>query len=279
MDTKRAADAFAELLDLTEHLRSPDGCAWDRAQTVDTLRPHLVEEFHETVEALDVGEDERLRDEFGDLMFILVFMSAITADEGRFDIADILVGIDNKLRRRHPHVFGDASASTPDEVRATWETAKMEERSHRERSSLLDGLPADMPPLLAARRLQEKASAVGFDWDDVSMVADKVAEELDELLTEVRRTGEGEGHGQLLERRRHELGDLLFAVVNLSRFLSVDPDAALRQANLRFRRRFSAIEHAFGDRDLRDVPLEEMDRVWERAKQEEEEEEEARGGS
>ncbi|MBD3347755.1 MAG: nucleoside triphosphate pyrophosphohydrolase [Candidatus Eisenbacteria bacterium] len=263
LDNEKAAAAFRELLDLTEHLRSPEGCAWDRAQNVDTLRPHLVEEFHETLEALDDGDDSRLRDELGDLLFIVVFISSITADEGRFGIADVLSGIDGKLRRRHPHVFGDASASTPDQVRATWETVKMSEGSHSERESLLDGLPREMPALLTARRLQEKAAAVGFDWDDLSDVVEKVLEELAELRSEIDK-GDARGH-------LDELGDLLFAVVNLARSLSVDPDAALRKANLKFRRRFLAIERAFEGRDLRDVGLDEMDRVWEKAKEDESE--------
>jgi MazG family protein len=254
LSTERAAAAFEELLRLTAHLRSDDGCAWDRAQTVETLRPHLVEEFHELLEALDEEGDESFRDELGDLMFLVVFMARITEEQGRFDMEAVLAGIDDKLRRRHPHVFGTETATTPDEVRATWETAKLREESHAARKSLLDGLPRDMPALLTARRLQEKAAAVGFDWDDVALVLAKIDEELAELREEIARGESG--------RHFEELGDLLFAIVNVARFLSVDPEAALRATNSKFRRRFAAIEEAFRGRDLREVGLAEMDRVW-----------------
>ncbi len=264
MSTERSSAAFAELLELTTHLRSPDGCAWDRAQTVDTLRPHLVEEFHELLEAMDEGGDDRFRDELGDLMFLVVFMARIAEEEGRFDMADVLSGIDDKLRRRHPHVFGAETASTPEEVRATWETTKLTESSHAKRESILDGLPKEMPALLAARRLQEKAAAVGFDWDDVALVLQKIEEELSELRTEVDAGETG--------RHAEELGDLLFAVVNVARFLSVDPEAALRATNLKFRRRFAVIERAFRGSNLRDVGLEAMDRVWNEAKESEKDE-------
>jgi len=193
----------------------------------------------------------------------VVFMTRIAEEEGRFDMAAVLSGIDDKLRRRHPHVFGSETAATPDEVRTTWETSKLKERSHADRESILDGLPRELPALLAARRLQEKAAAVGFDWDDLSLVLAKIDEELSELRAEID-AGDG-------GRRREELGDLLFAIVNVARFLSVDPEAALRGTNLKFRRRFAAIEKAFRGRDLREVGLEEMDRVWDRVKKEESE--------
>lgn len=261
MSTKPAADAFEQLLQLTAHLRSPKGCAWDRAQTVDTLRPHLVEEFHELLEALDEGGDERFRDELGDLMFLVVFMARIAEEEGRFSMNDVLSGIDDKLRRRHPHVFGSETASTPDEVRATWEAAKLREGSHADRASLLDGLPANLPALIAARRLQEKAASVGFDWNEVSLVLAKIDEELAELRAEIDRGEEG--------NHREELGDLLFAIVNVARFLSIDPEAALRSTNLKFRRRFASVEEAFRGKDLRQVGLEAMDRVWNDVKKKE----------
>ncbi len=264
MSTKRAASAFRELLELTAHLRSPDGCAWDRAQTVETLRPHLVEEFHELLEAMDEGGDDRFSDELGDLMFLVVFMARIAEEEERFNMADVLSGIDDKLRRRHPHVFGTETASTPDEVRSTWETAKLSESSHAGRESILDGLPRELPALLAARRLQEKAAAVGFDWDDVGLVLGKIEEELSELKAEIDAGDAG--------RHAEELGDLLFAIVNVARFLSVDPEAALRATNLKFRRRFASIEETFRGRDLREVGLEAMDRAWDEAKRKEDEE-------
>jgi len=260
--SSKASEAFRRLVELTETLRSPDGCAWDRAQTVSTIRPHLVEEFHEVLEALDAEDDEELRDELGDLLFLIVFISRMTEEEGRFDLARVIEGIERKLLRRHPHVFGDKTASTPDAVRAQWETTKLSEKSHADRSSILDGLPRDFPALLAARRLQEKAAAVGFDWDDMADVMAKVDEELAELRTEIADRRD--------ERYEEELGDLLFAVVNIARTVGVDPEAALRKTNLKFRRRFAVIEDRFRGKDLKEVGLEAMDEVWNEAKEQEE---------
>ncbi len=260
MKDQPAGTAFQRLVDLTRTLRSPEGCAWDRAQTIETLRPHLVEEFHEVLEALDAGGDAGLRDELGDLLFLVVFMARIAEEDERFDIIEVVGGLTDKLVRRHPHVFGDAVASTPDEVRSTWEQTKLEESTHRSRNSILDGLPRDLSSLLTARRIQEKAGAVGFDWKDVGDVLAKVREELEELEEEVER---GDA-----ERLRDELGDVLFSIVNVARFLRVDPDQALRQTNLKFRKRFAAIEGAFREKDLADVGLEEMDRIWDESKKE-----------
>lgn len=255
----KSSDAFARLVDLTATLRSPGGCAWDRAQTVATIRPHLVEEFHEVLEALDADDDEQLRDELGDLLFLIVFMARMTEEEDRFDLTSVVEGIDAKLRRRHPHVFGDKEASTPDAVRSHWEATKLTEESHSGRRSILDGLPRDFPALLTARRLQEKAAAVGFDWDGPADVLAKVDEELAELRKEIA--------GRRVEKYEDELGDLFFAIVNIARTLEVDPEAALRKTNLKFRRRFALIEDRFRDRDLSEVGLEAMDRVWNEAKE------------
>jgi MazG family protein len=248
-------------VELTETLRSPEGCAWDRAQTIETLRPHLVEEFHEVLEALDAAEDAGLRDELGDLLFLVVFMAQIAGEGGRFDIAGVVEGLTAKLIRRHPHVFGDKIATTPDQVRSHWEKTKLEEKTHAARESILDGLPKDLSSLLTARRIQEKAGAVGFDWKDATDVIAKVREELGELEDEVERGD--------TERLRDELGDLLFSIVNVARFLHVDPDQALRRTNARFRRRFAVIEDRLRGRDLSKVGLEEMDRIWNEAKEDE----------
>ncbi len=256
--SSKSSDAFEKLVDLTATLRSPGGCAWDRAQTVATIRPHLVEEFHEVLEAMDTDNDEELRDELGDLLFLIVFIARMAEEEDRFDLTSVVDGIDAKLRRRHPHVFGDKVASTPDAVRTHWETTKLTEKSHSERTSILDGLPRDFPALLTARRLQEKAAAVGFDWEELADVLAKVDEELAELREEIS--------DQRTEKYEEELGDLLFAIVNVARTLEVDPEAALRKTNLKFRRRFALIEDRFRNRDLSEVGLEAMDRVWNEAK-------------
>jgi MazG family protein len=260
VNEQSAGAAFQRLIDLTRALRSPDGCAWDRAQTIETLRPHLVEEFHEVLEALDASDDAALRDELGDLLFLVVFMARIAEEGERFDIEGVIGNLSDKLVRRHPHVFGDAVATTPDEVRSRWEKTKLQEASHARRDSILDGLPKDLSSLLTARRIQEKAGAVGFDWKNISDVLGKVREELEELEDELPDADEG--------RVREELGDLLFSIVNVARFLHVDPDQALRQTNLKFRRRFAAIEERFQDRDLSEVGLEEMDRIWDETKKE-----------
>jgi MazG family protein len=264
-------DAFRRLVELTERLRSPEGCAWDRAQTTETIRPHLVEEFHEVLEAMDVRDSEKLRDELGDLLFLVVFMARVSEESGDFDLAAVLAGIDTKLRRRHPHVFGDKRADTPDDVRTHWETTKLTEETHSGRRSILDGLPRELPALLAARRLQEKAAAVGFDWKKMEDVLLKIDEELAELRNELsgRERCEEARDGADSTLVEEELGDLLFAVVNAARFLNVDPEAALRRTNLKFRRRFAAIENRFRGRDLTEVGLEAMDGVWEDAKDEE----------
>jgi tetrapyrrole methylase family protein/MazG family protein len=258
---KNPTSAFERLVRLTELLRSPEGCAWDRVQTIETIRPHLVEEFHEALEAMDEGDDERLRDELGDLLFLIVFIARMSEESGGFDMSSVVEGIDSKLRRRHPHVFGDKRADTPEAVRSHWETTKLDEASHASRTSILDGLPRDFPALLTARRLQEKAAAVGFDWKMIEDVISKVDEELAELKDEIA----GVRHRAYEE----ELGDLLFAVVNLARFLSVDPEAALRKTNLKFRRRFAVIEERFRGRELGKVGLEAMDKVWNEAKEQE----------
>jgi MazG family protein len=264
LDPRSSADAFRRLLELTSTLRSPDGCAWDRAQTVSTIRPHLVEEFHELLEALDADDNAALRDEMGDILFLVVFLGAMAEDEGRFTLEQTIEGIDAKLRRRHPHVFGDEKADTPDEVRSRWESGKLEDETHAARESVLDGLPRDLPALLAARRLQEKAGAVGFDWEKMEDVLAKLREETDELALEVAAGDR--------ERCEQEIGDLLFSVVNVARSLSIDPEAALRKTSLRFRRRFALIEERFRGSDLRKVGLAEMDRVWEEAKRRERDE-------
>lgn len=268
MKPDACSDAFRRLLELTRTLRSPGGCAWDRAQTVSTVRPHLVEEFHEMLEALDEGDDAKLRDELGDLLFLIVFIGVMAEDEGRFDLGQVIGGIDAKLRRRHPHVFGEEKASTADEVRSQWESGKLNEATHADRESVLDGLPRDFSALLTARRLQEKAGAVGFDWERIEDALAKLREETDELAAEIETRDR--------ERCEREIGDLIFSAVNVARFLSLDPEAALRKANLRFRRRFALIEARFRGRDLKAVGLKEMDRVWDEAKKLEKEQERER---
>ena len=254
---------FEELVGIMAKLRSGTGCPWDREQTHQTLRPYLIEEAYEVLDALEHGDDGDFRDELGDLLLQVVFHAQIAAEEKRFDIDGVARAINDKLVRRHPHVFGDTRADTADEVLVNWEQIKREEKGAENRKSVLDGLPASMPALLHAYRIQEKVARVNFDWDDVKEVMLKVGEEIDEV-------------GKALEQGDHtkieeEMGDLLFSIVNLARHLKVPPEDALRRSNDKFMRRFRYIEAALELRgeNLERATFEELDELWEEAKQKE----------
>ncbi len=251
---------FEELVSIMARLRSPGGCPWDREQTHQTLRPYLIEEAYEVLDALDNGGDGDFRDELGDLLLQVVFHAQIANEEKRFDIHDVARAINDKLVRRHPHVFGDTRADTADEVLTNWEQIKREEKGEEGRKSVLDGLPAGMPALLHAYRIQEKVARVNFDWDDVKEVLEKVGEE----IVELRRALE-QGDTEKIEE---EMGDLLFSLVNLSRHLKVPPEDALRRSNDKFMRRFRYIEAALELRgeSLERASFEKLDALWEEAK-------------
>jgi len=250
---------FEELVRVMARLRAPDGCPWDREQTHRSLRPYLLEEVYEALEALDAEDWPRLCDEMGDVLLQVVFHAQLASERNDFDIDDVCERIVTKLKRRHPHVFADSIADTPDEVIDRWEKLKREEAGYEERESAVDGVPAILPALQRAYKLQKRASRAGFDWPEISGPRAKVDEELRELE-------EAEGEAAVED----EVGDLLFAVVNLARFLDVEPETALRRANERFSRRFRSVEEQAGGSDgLREMDLEEMDILWERAKAEE----------
>ncbi|MFH1679511.1 MAG: nucleoside triphosphate pyrophosphohydrolase [Candidatus Eisenbacteria bacterium] len=251
---------FSELVEMVARLRAPDGCPWDRKQTYETIRPHFLEEAHEAAEALACGDFDEFREEIGDTLFLAAFLVRIAEEEGRFAIADSLASILDKMRRRHPHVYGDARGMEEREIRVSWEEAKRREKGKSERESILDGIPASLPALLRARRVQQKASNIGFDWPEAAPVLDKIEEELGELR-EAETRGEPEA---LIE----EIGDLLFSVVNLARLLDVDPEVALNRSTAKFRDRFLAIEEKIDPSDP--PPLEVLDRLWEDAKKDEE---------
>jgi ATP diphosphatase len=260
---------FARLLALVERLRAPDGCPWDREQTLGDLRAYLLEEAHETADALDRGDWDALASELGDLLFQVAFLTTLAVEQNRFPPHEPLARAFAKMVDRHPHVFGDAEAADARAVRQGWERRKLAERAGR--GSLLDGAAAPtLPALVAAYRLTQKAAGVGFDWPDAEAVLDKLHEELDEVRVEMR----GGAPGDDAERRRRlrdELGDLLFAVANLARHLEVDPEAALAAANLKFRRRFAAVERGLAarGRSLAEATLAEMDELWSAAKRDE----------
>ncbi|HEY2434261.1 MAG TPA: nucleoside triphosphate pyrophosphohydrolase [Vicinamibacterales bacterium] len=254
-----AGQAFQQLVDIMARLRGPDGCPWDRQQTLESLRAFLLEETHEVLEAIDRGDADALRGEIGDLVFEAVFLAQICADQGRFTIGDALQAITAKLIRRHPHVFDPDGRplETPGEVHQQWEQIKSTEQSDRgERRSVLRGLAASLPSLLRAYEIGTRAAAVGFDWARPADVLDKIEEEVAEL----RRAVASEGR----LRSEEEMGDLLFAIANLSRKLGIDPESALRRANGKFTSRFDALEarlHARG-RSVHEASLEEMEREW-----------------
>jgi MazG family protein len=257
----RSADAVKKLLALMARLRGPDGCPWDREQTLKTLRPYVLEETYEVLEAMESGDPREHCEELGDLLLQIVFQARIAEEEGRFDFADVAEAISAKLVRRHPHVFGDVQVKDAEGVMRQWVALKREEKAARGGGhSVLEGVPRELPALARAERLTEKASRIGFDWPDAAGARAKVEEELGELDEAIQRGDR--------ERVEDELGDVLFAVANLARKLSLPPEEALRNAVARFIARF---EHVERELERRGVPhgtatLEEMDRLWEEAK-------------
>jgi len=254
---------FARLVEIMAQLRAPNGCPWDREQTHQTLRSYLLEETYEALDAVEREDWQGLCEELGDVLLQIVFHAQIAAENGQFTIADVCRGIADKLVHRHPHVFGDAQVHGAEQVVANWERLKREGRAAGTPSrSALDGIPAQLPALLRAQRVQGRASRVGFDWTDVTGPLDKVEEELAEL-----RRARAEAKPTAIEE---EFGDLLFALVNAARFLRVDAEDALRHAVAKFERRFRAVEARFRHqgRELSDASLAEMDAVWEQVKDE-----------
>jgi MazG family protein len=256
-------DAFDRLCTIMDRLRDPGGCPWDREQSLATLAPYLLEEAHETAEAVALGDPDTLREELGDLLLQIVFMARIARENGWFTLDDVCHGISDKMVRRHPHVFGDREVSGADEVLRNWEDIKRDERAEKPTASILDGVPAALPGLLKAFRMTEKAAAAGFDWRKPADVMTKMREEMDELSAELDSNGRA-----VSDRVRAEMGDVLFVMANLSRHLGVEPETALQRTNATFKRRFESMEEqarAQG-RDFRSMTLDEQDALWEEAK-------------
>jgi MazG family protein len=257
-----ATEAMQRLLDIMDKLRDPGGCPWDREQTLRSLTPYLLEEAHEVIEAIEAGDAVHHKEELGDLLFQVVFQARIAREEGKFDFAQVCEAISDKLTRRHPHVFGDVSVSGSREVVKNWERIKAEERREKgltERSAI-GGVPVSLPALVRAERLTEKAGAVGFDWPDAKSVLAKVREELGELEGALESGVQGE--------IEHELGDVIFAVANLGRWVKVHPEEALRATLRRFESRFHFIEAKLRERGKtpQQSDLAEMDALWDEAK-------------
>ncbi len=263
-DNAELARKFVDLVGLMARLRAPGGCPWDREQTHRSIKPMAIEEAYEVAEAIEEGTDEDLRSELGDLLLQVVFHGQIAAEEGRFDLGDIIDVLAEKLIRRHPHVFAAAELDSSVEVLRHWEAVKLKERAAKgltdSDGSLLDSVSRSHPSVMEAYQITTKASRVGFDWPDASGALAKLEEELGELRHEI-----AQGAFEAAER---EVGDLLFAAVNVARLLGVDPESALKASSRKFRRRFLHIEQRLreSDRQPAEAGLAEMDALWDEAK-------------
>lgn len=257
---------FWRLREIVAILRSPNGCPWDREQTHQSIRKNLIEETYEVLETIDDEDPEAMCEEMGDLLLQIMLHSQMAEEEGYFTVQDVIAGLNEKLIRRHPHVFGASNAEDADEALQNWEDIKKEEKQGKgkETISRLDGVPRDLPAILKAYKYQKKAADVGFDWDELSEVLDKVKEEWEELK-----------EAQTLEHRREELGDLLFVIVNIARFMKIDPEEALALTNKKFYYRFSYIEKKIieAGKTFENTSLDEMENWWQEAKQKKKEEE------
>ena len=249
---------FQTLVDIVARLRAPGGCPWDREQTHESLKRNLLEEAHEVLEAIDSGDPSVLTEELGDLLVQIAFHADIAREAGQFDFGDVIERINRKLIRRHPHVFADESVADAREVERNWERIKAEERaSAGTRKSPVDGIPAGLPALAASQLMQDRVARAGFEWDDISGVLDKIAEEVEEFR-----------QAKTPEEQVHELGDMMFALVNLSRWVDAHAEDVLRQANARFSGRYRGMEDLAAERGLafEALPLEQKEELWQEVK-------------
>ncbi|MGB6943967.1 MAG: nucleoside triphosphate pyrophosphohydrolase [Bryobacteraceae bacterium] len=256
-DPTTTGERFERLAGIMARLRAPGGCPWDREQNFDSIKPYLLEETYEVFDAIDQRDWPGLAEELGDLMLQAVFFAQMASEEGKFGIDDSLDAISEKLIRRHPHVFGDGSAKTSDDVKRRWDEIKADEKKDKGKppEGRLGSVPRKLPALVEAQQISSKAAAVGFDWENPGQVLDKLDEELRELA-EARESG-------MPQELEGEIGDLLFVLVNLARKLKVDPEQALRKTNAKFRKRFAFVEsHAA----LPGATLAEMEALWQKAK-------------
>jgi MazG family protein len=259
------SETFGALIELVKKLRSPEGCPWDREQTGETLKPHLIEEAHEVLEALDSDDPQDLCEELGDLLFQILFHSEIAAEQGDFDIYDVCRRIHKKMVIRHPHVFGDKNFKDSAELLRNWEKLKSGEKAGSGKKveasdSILDRIPPSLPSLHVARLISAKASGTGFDWPDLEGIENKITEEINELNEAVDQGN--------IENIQEEVGDILFTAVNIARFLKIDPESALSKANQKFIGRFQALEqhfHADG-KNISEASSDEMEEVWSKVK-------------
>jgi MazG family protein len=285
-------EKFERAVSIMARLRAPGGCPWDREQTFDSIKPYTLEETYEVLEAIDNRDWQELPSELGDLLLQVLFYSEMAKEDKRFSIDDVLDSLANKLISRHPHVFGDVKADTPQEVLNNWEALKSQEKEKKnggdeskgKRESVLAGISSSMPALMEARKISSRAANVGFDWPNIEQLFDKLHEEIDELKKEVARypapgpsphnrgiagSSETRVPEELRQRLEGEIGDLFFVLVNLARYLSVDSESALRKTNRKFKKRFQYIEQQLESKgsNIHDANLEEMEKLWQEAKQ------------
>jgi MazG family protein len=265
------AVAFARLLAIVDRLREPDGCPWDRKQTVQSMAPHLVEEAHEALEAVETGSDAQIAEEAGDILMVVALVCRIGEESGRFDLARAADAVGDKLVRRHPHVFGDVQADSAEEVLVNWEAIKKAEREgKKEDASALAGVPVALPALQRAQRVCGKAMSAGFRWEGVEGAVAKLREEQGELEEALEASGLGRGAKHdvspaLRARVEHELGDVMLAAADLAQYLEMDAERVAREAVRRFEQRFRSMESAIG-RPMKECTLDEMLAAWKRAK-------------
>ena len=254
---------FDKLIEVIEKLRDKEnGCPWDLKQTHESLIPNFIEELYESVEAIENKDFKHLSEELGDLMLHIVMQVQIAREENKFKMEDVLTQINDKLIRRHPHIFGDGHAADADGVKMNWERIKLEEKKHS-RTSAIDGIPQNMPALIVAQRMQEKAASVGFDWPDLAPAVDKLEEEVEEFQEAYENKD--------IEEMQNELGDMIFAIVNIARKSGFDTETALRRTISRFESRFKKVENHFvsNGKKMLDASLEQLDEIWEIAKESE----------
>jgi MazG family protein len=271
-DKTSTGQRFERLVEIMATLRGPDGCPWDKQQDFNSLKPMLVEEVYEVLEAVENQDFDGMAEELGDLLLHVVFHAHLGKESGQFDINTVLDKISDKLVRRHPHVFGAESASTPEEVIKNWEAIKAQEKAEKlknrtpEQRSLLEGIPSKLPAIHEAHQISSRAARVGFDWPDVEGIFDKLQEEVTELR-EVISSGGDDGKRERLE---DEIGDMLFVIVNIARYLKIDSESALKRANRKFKTRFRYMETELSrqGKSLEETPLEEMEALWQKAKSE-----------
>jgi tetrapyrrole methylase family protein/MazG family protein len=250
---------FSKLREIVAVLRGPEGCPWDKEQTHESLKKYLIEETYEVIDAIDMGDIEHLIEELGDVLLQVMLHSQIGEDKGYFSVEDVIAGISEKMIRRHPHVFGTVKVESTEEVLQNWQEIKKKEKGERDRS-ILEGVSLSLPNLIRAYELQKKAAKVGFDWQEITPALEKVKEELQEF--------EAEFNGMNEELAKKEFGDLLFAFVNVARFLKIHPEEALFETNEKFVRRFQFVEKRVAEsgRPFADFTLEELDQFWDEAK-------------